>query len=356
MKKNILKGLLGLLVVLILIPVIFIGYLTVKNPVHEDYEVLDIYNNPNLIASHEKTFKATIFNVGYAGLDKDQDFFFDGGKNSRAESYERVVENLEAMTAYLVEDDADFIMIQEYDRKASRSYDTDQFFHVKNVLSHYGSSFAYNYNALWVPMPLLDPMGYAHAGLGTHSRYYASQATRFQLEGQESWPRVLGELDRCIMETFIPLDNGETLVLINLHLSAYDKGGKLRAMQVEHLIRHMNALYEEGYYVVLGGDWNQLLGTKQMQDPDFQESWPEWLVQVPESLTESGFKWAIDESVMTVRDLATPYVPGETFETIIDGFLVSPNVEVVKVIGHDLAYEHTDHNPVSLYFNLIPKE
>lgn len=354
MKKNIIKGALIFLAITLLIPILFIGYLTIRNPKYEDVIELDILNNPEEIARHDETFKATIFNLGYAGLDKDQDFFADGGKNSRGESYERVMDNLESMAKFLKEDNADFMLIQEIDRRASRSYDIEQYIYLNEYFSDYGSSFSYNYNAIWVPVPIFDPMGYANAGLGTYSKYKASQASRYELEGQESWPMILAELDRCIMETYIPLDNGKNLVLINLHLSAYDKGGELRSKQVKHLIRHMNDLYDEGHYVVLGGDWNQLLGTKQLEDPDFIENWPEWLVQAPDTLTETGFNWGIDESVMTVRDLNAPYEEGETFEAIIDGFLVSPNIEIVKVKGHDLGYEYTDHNPVSLYFNLIP--
>ncbi|NBG88843.1 endonuclease/exonuclease/phosphatase family protein [Isachenkonia alkalipeptolytica] len=355
--KSIVLYVLGIsLAIIILVPVIFIGYLTLNNPSHEGKEALMSTSNPEAQAPADKIYRATTFNIGYGGLDRNQDFFFDGGKNSRGESKAVVQKNLEAMTSFLLEQNSDFLMIQEIDRKASRSYDIEQYEYLQNELRGYGSSFAYNYNALWVPLPVFNPMGYANAGLGTFSRYRVSEALRHQLEGQESWPMILAELDRCLLETRIPLDNGESLVLINLHLSAYDKGGELRKQQVEHVIRYMEELYKEGNYVVLGGDWNQLLGTKQLEDPEFKDHWPEWLVQAPDSLTDSGFIWGIDEEVMTVRDLATAYVPGETFETIIDGFLVSPNVEILEVQGHDLGYENTDHNPVSMEFRLKSKE
>ena len=352
MKKRLGYGLAVLLALIILLPVIFIGYLTLNNPTYEAEEEVSISNNPNDVAPVDKTYKTTTFNIGYGGLDQDQDFFFDGGENSRGTSKAVVEQNLAAMASFLVEEEPDFILMQEIDRKASRSYDMEQYQYLQNELADYGASFAYNYNAIWVPLPLMNPMGYANAGLGSFSKYQVSKAVRHQLKGQESWPMILAELDRSLLETVIPLDNGERLVMINLHLSAYDKGGALRKKQVAHVFRYMNALYNQGDYVVLGGDWNQLLGTSQLNDPDFKESWPEWLVQVPDTLTETGFRFGIDESVMTVRDLATSYVPGESFETVIDGFLVSPNIEIIDVLGHDLGFRHTDHNPVSMQFRL----
>lgn len=352
MKKWLIKGLIGALLGALLIVVGFFAILTVFNPKHEPIEALTLTNNAKQIASHTEAFSVMTFNIGYAGLDDTQDFFADGGKRSRAPSQEQVLSNLEAMTAFMSDVSPDFIMVQEIDRKASRSHDVEQYTFIKEGLDGYGSTFAYNYNALWVPVPIFSPMGYANAGLGTFSKYQLSEANRIALNGQESWPMILAELDRCFTENFVPLDNGMSLVLINLHLSAYDKGGLLRAAQAAHVYTHMNALYEAGHYVILGGDWNQLLSDAQLSDPSFLENWPEWLVKIPETLTDSGFVWALDESVMTVRDLATPYEKGVTFETIIDGFLVSPNVEVLNVRGFDLSFKHSDHNPVWLDFKL----
>lgn len=53
-----------------------------------------------------------------------------------------------------------------------------------------------------------------------------------------------------------------------------------------------------------------------------------------------------------MRDDVKKYVEGENFVTIIDGFIVSPNVEIVNVQGKDLKFENSDHNPVSAVFKL----
>lgn len=352
MYKNILLVTAAIVAFMLLSFILFLGVATATNKRHDDIARLDIDNNQKQKLPHDELFSITTFNIGYAGLDKDQDFFADGGKKSRSESYERTMDNLTNMIGFMKQENSDFYLIQEIDTKASRSYKINQYEILKKELAEHGSTFAYNYNSIWVPAPVTRPMGYVDAGMGTFSKYEILEANRYQLRGQESWPMKVFELDRCFVEHIVPLDNGKKLVLVNLHLSAYDKGGKLRSKQVEHLIEYMNAEYQKGNYVVLGGDWNQLLTEAQMEDPTFLENWPDWLVKVPETLTATGFHWAVDPNVMTVRDLATEYIEGETFETIIDGFLVSPNIEVVSVYGHDLGFEYSDHNPVTCILRL----
>ena len=194
-------------------------------------------------------------------------------------------------------------------------------------------------------------MGYAEAGLSTFSKYTVQEAKRFQ-PGMEPWPKRLFDLDRAIVEYKIPVNNGKHVRLVNLHLSAYDEGGKIRKQQVEYLKEYMNKHYENGDYVIMGGDWNQLVSNAQLSDPKFVKERPEWLVELPKDFTDGGFKWAVDPSVMTVRDDVKKYVEGENFVTIIDGFIVSPNVEIVNVQGKDLKFENSDHNPVSAVFKL----
>ncbi|MEW9502896.1 endonuclease/exonuclease/phosphatase family protein [Jeotgalibacillus marinus] len=343
---------------------LFLAYMTITAEIPEDVIKLEVENNSQTVLkqgdeNNNQTvlkqgdeFSTTIFNIGYGGLDKDQDFFMDGGKGSRSSSEEQTLDNLENMQHFLQETDSDFILIQEIDVKSSRSYHTNQVAMFKEGLKDYGSTFANNYNTQWVPVPILNPMGSVNSGLLSFSKYPIEESTRYQLPGREKWPVQLFELDRAILETKIPVDNGKYLRMVNVHLSAYDKGGKIRAQQVIFLKEYMNEHYKNGDYVVLGGDWNQLLSDIQLEDPNFMEEWPDWLVELPEDFTEGGFQWAVDSTVWTVRDNIQPYVAEENFVTIIDGFLVSPNIEIVDVKGYDLGFEHSDHNPVTTILKL----
>lgn len=352
MKRGLLKVIIGILVFLIMIPIIFIGYVSWKNPTHQDVEVVNIENNQEEELALDEEYSVLIFNLGYGGLDKDQEFFMDGGVSSRGESEEQVTSNIQAMIDFLSNENLDFMLLQEVDIRSARSYDINQYELLQNEFQNYGSTFAFNYQAIWVPVPLLNPMGHANSGLVTLSKYTMHQGLRRELRGQESWPVILADLDRSLLETRISVGNGRDLVLVNLHLSAYDEGGLLREQQVEHLLELIEEVYTRNDYVILGGDWNQLLGRMQLNDPDFIEQWPDWLVPIAKSLEDTGYRWGIDESIMTVRDIGAPYEPGETFETVIDGFLVSPNIKIIEVSGHDLGFEHSDHNPVTLRFEL----
>jgi hypothetical protein len=60
----------------------------------------------------------------------------------------------------------------------------------------------------------------------------------------------------------------------------------------------------------------------------------------------------MDEEVASNRCVDRPYNPATTVVQTIDGFLVSPNVEIVAVQGTDLGFENSDHNPVTAVFKL----
>ncbi|MGE7882887.1 endonuclease/exonuclease/phosphatase family protein [Bacillus sp. NPDC094077] len=330
----------------------FLGYMTLTKEQPADVISLKVENNKERVLEQGNEFKVTTFNIGYAGLDKDQDFFMDGGKGSGSSSKEQTEVNLKNMLSFLQSENSDFSLLQEVDIKSLRSFDINEHELLKKGLPDYASSFGKNYDTKWVPVPITSPMGYAEAGLSTFSKYKVQTAKRFQLPGMEPWPKRLFDLDRAIVEYKIPVNNGKNVRLVNLHLSAYDEGGKIRKQQVEYLKKYMNKHYENGDYVIMGGDWNQLVSNAQLSDPKFVKERPEWLVELPKGFTDGGFKWAVDPSVMTVRDDVKKYVEGENFVTIIDGFIVSPNVEIVNVQGKDLKFENSDHNPVSAVFKL----
>lgn len=351
---KIIKSTLAVFLCIVVLIGLFFAYLTLKNPKHDSIEALSIENPKTKKIELSKPITLTTFNIGYGGLGKDADFFADGGKSSRAISQEVVENNLEGIQHFIKQNNADIYLLQEVDVKSSRSFKTNQLELLKALLPQHTSTFAYNYNATWVPVPLFNPMGYANSGLLTFSKYGISNANRHELNGQESWPVILAELDRCFTENIIPVDETRNLYVINLHLSAYDKGGLLREKQIKHVKEYMVSKYKEGHYVILGGDYNQQLNLSQMNESDFIKNWPEWLQTIPKDLVETGFQLGYDPNTTTVRDLKTPYVKGETFEATIDGFLVSPNINIVEIKGHNLGFINSDHNPVSITITLKP--
>jgi len=344
-------------VVLIIPVIVFIGFLAYMSMT--DYKPqgmipLTAENNryKTRMVGVNTPFSILIFNIGYCGLDKNQDFFLDGGTMSRSRSKEQTMTNLEQLASFIESRKSDTILLQEVDLDASRSFGINEYDYIKTRLKGHASTFGVNFKVPWVPVPLMNPMGSVHSGLASFSAFSISSSARYQYPGGEDWPRQVFELDRCFVENRLPVEGGRELVLINSHLSAFDKGGKVRKLQLAFLKTRITGEYKRGNYVIVGGDWNHALPGANPGLFKTTEDWPFWLQKLPDDFTPAGFTWGLDKNVPTVRTNAKPYVKGENFRVVIDGFLVSPNVTIVKVEGHDLDFEHSDHNPVIGVFKL----
>lgn len=327
---------------------ILIGTLTDYKP--EKIEKIEVENVSTLTIDSSRL---TIFdwNIGYGGLGKDMDFFMDGGKKAITDKND-VLKNLEGIKEILIKNEADIYLIQEIDRNSRRSGYVDELDYLKeNVFKNYNIAFAYNYKVLFVPVPYLNPTGKIEAGLATFSKYKIDEALRMALPGEYEWPTRLFQLDRCLILTRMKVKNGKDLVILNIHPSAYDPGGKLREQQLKFIMETAKKEYELGNYVIIGGDWN----SEFFDNLDFKytEEKPESYIKLPDFFKLEGWKWAIDNTVPTNRSLKTKYIPGQSFVTVIDGFYVSPNIEIDYVKNIDLNFEFTDHNPVILKITLV---
>ena len=332
--------------IIILIPITYMATLIIYEYKPKKIEDAIMINASSKELPNE--FSVTTFNLGYCSLDKDNDFFFEGGENSRGISKEKVIANLDGLSDSIKELDSDFYFLQEVDEKGSRSYHVNQLDHVINMFDNYNNSFAYNYRLKYMLFPLKAPMGSAYSGLLMLSKFKIFDSKRYELKGEESFPRRLFFLKRCMVVNTYKTKNNKDLYMINLHLSAYDTNGDIRKQQVKFLIDYINDLYDEQKnYIIVGGDWNHLL-PKEL----YKEDMPLWVSLLPDEFYEDNFRLVYDKSVNTVRSEDTPYKKGLNFETVIDGFLVSPNVETVSVKTVDYEFEYTDHNPVKATFRL----
>ncbi len=284
------------------------------------------------------------WNIGYAGLGKGMDFFMDGGERVRA-SEEETKRYLMGILKFVktAKGKVDVFFFQEVDVDSDRSYHINEYAALKKVLTGYASTFAFNYHVDFVPVPIESPMGKVRSGIAVFSRMMFRDPKRIALPGEYPWPTKIFHLDRCMIVVRIPAPKGKEWVLINTHNSAYDTGD-LRKVQLAFIKKFILREYEKGNYVVIGGDWNAILS----RELSFRskEKPQEFYIPLPKDWTPRGWHWAIDPSVPTNRSLSKPYVPGENFVTIIDGFLLSPNVRLVRVKGINLGFRFSDHNPV----------
>lgn len=145
-----------------------------------------------------------------------------------------------------------------------------------------------------------------------------------------------------------PFPQYKQLVLVNLHLEAYDDGeGKIA--QTKQLREFIEREYEKGNYVIAGGDFNQIFpGGLDAFPNEHPELWSPGILD-NSMLPGEGWQFAYDLETSSCRLLNQPYNPADTKNTqhyVIDGFILSPNVQLESVTCTDLGFENSDHNPV----------
>jgi endonuclease/exonuclease/phosphatase family metal-dependent hydrolase len=203
---------------------------------------------------------------------------------------------------------------------------------------------AINYKVFFVPLPFSKQLGKVHSGLFTLSPHHARQSVRYAFPGNYAWPKGVFMLDRCFLVNRYALHNDKELLVVNTHNSAYDDGS-LRKLQMETLRGFLLDEYRVGNYIVVGGDWNQ---TPAGMMPEFQNAIFDTvdLSYIKEDFLPADWTWLYDPLVPTNRRLDIPYDPDISRTTLIDFFLISPNLEALEVKGIDLDFRFSDHQPV----------
>lgn len=287
------------------------------------------------------------WNLGYAGLGRESEFAPDGGAGYLPPGRELVRKNLEGIARQLRDARVDAFTLQEVTRTSPLNYwapmseeitalfPTAARVHVADLVSRY------------VPYPLR-----LEHGLLTLSKVRIGAAETVALPLETGyWLGFLKKLYALVV-TRIPIAGGSRQwVLVNLHHAAYDTKASTRQEQVAAVLAFAAAEFAKGNAVILAGDWNMLLGTR---------NWPhktearhlEWAQPFPRELLSERWQIVIDPDTPTVRQLDAPYQPGRNFLAIIDGFIVSPNVSVEQVKTTDMGFAFSDHQPVTGTFAL----
>lgn len=345
--KKILKIILWIIFIPILLFVVFLSYISIVDYLPErETDLLPAQQKGQADIVAADTLKMISWNIGYAGLGKESDFFYDGGTSSRP-GREMMEKYMKGIQSFIQNGDSiDFWLIQEIDKKSKRTYKTNQLEAIHQVLPEHKDIFALNYKVPYIPVPLSDPMGNVEAGLMTSSRFMPSRATRVSYPLIASWPDKLFLLDRCFIMTRHPLPNGKDLVVMNTHNTAFIYDADLRSQELKLLREYMLEEYKKGNYVIAGGDWN-------MNPPGYFPGYTynghhfvESQVKMETDFFPQGWQWAYDNSAPTNRKIYQAYVKGENGTTCLDYFLVSPNVELIRSQTIDLDFINSDHNPV----------
>lgn len=295
-------------------------------------------------------FSLMIWNIGYGGLNREMDFFYDGGEKVRPEE-DVVKKNVKGILSLLkTKSSVDFILLQEVDVHSKRSYYTNEYQMIKEMFQGRNSTYGKNYDVFFVPLPVSNPMGKVESGLMTISRFAPLSSMRYSFPGNYAFPTGLFMLDRCFLVNRYNMDNGRQLLVINTHNSAYDDGS-LRLEQMKFLKDFLLEEYQKGNYIVVGGDWNQ-------SPPGFKPGFVKDVMD-NENRTDIPFdylpdwRWVYSNEIPTNRRVTTPYKQGLSLTTVIDFYLISPNIQALSVNNLDVGFEFSDHQPVELKVKLL---
>lgn len=337
--------------VLLSLPIIYVvgvmllAYLTDFQP--PAYQKLPIEGKGENIDKME--FTVMTWNVGYGGNGKEMDFFYDGGTKMRNE--QPIVEKNVSHILATLSDSLDFMLFQEIDIKARRSYQINEVQKVAEKFPNHAYIFAKNYDVKFVPKPYTNPMGNVLGGIATFGKYRPEMADAHAYKNSYKFPDYLFYLDRCFATCYYPLPNGKKLVIINAHNSAYDPGGKMKVAELALLKETLDAEYKQGNYVIVGADWNQYpphyQGVQGFAPKDTLEGGT-----MKDTYPEAGWAHVWDSTTATCRSMQKAYDAKTTPRVIIDYFLVSPNVEKIAVKTIDLQFECSDHQPVVMKVRL----
>lgn len=351
MKKRLwLKIPLCIVAAVLLLLALLVAYLTITEYHPKDRQAAEQLSmgNGNAISA-DKQLTIYTWNIGYAGLDASADFSLDGGSSVNP-APEDVKQNLSAIKAFIASQPADAWLLQEVDVHSAR---TGYINELEAIAEAYPCSYAlaYNYKCSFVPIPL-PPIGKVESGIATlTSGSLTDTPERISLPCPFSWPVSIANLKRCLLVTRLAVEgSSKEVVLLNLHLEAYDDGtGKIA--QTKLLMEILQQEYEKGNYVIAGGDFNQTFPGVLDSYPVVGDVWTPIVLE--EGALPEGFHYAFDGDSPSCRLLNHP-LSEDSQVYVLDGFIVSPNVQVDQLETLELGFANSDHNPVKLQLTLLP--
>lgn len=350
------------LAALILTVIAYVLYVVLQYRRIEDNKKLEIVNDSEKKVRTGEIYVICTYNIGFGAYDKDFSFFMDTGrmigsekvirgKYGKAISREAVLRNTDGAIQIAKSVGADFMLFQEVDTKSDRARKVNQLAAIRDAFPAYTCVFAENFHTAYLLYPLSDPHGKTNAGIVTLTNARVEKSVRRSFPVSSGFAKFF-DLDRCFSVSYLPVENSDKqFVVINQHMSAYDKGGEIRKLQWKMLAEVMTREYEKGNFVLVGGDFNHDIAGSIGFFPTRQQK-PDWVCEMSESDLPKHFSFASALNAPTCRGSEMEYKEGVNYTVVIDGFIVSDNIEIVNVSNIQTDFEFTDHNPAKMSFRL----
>ena len=134
--------------------IVFLLFLTVTRYSPAPVETIEVKGKTGQSILKNDLFTIMSWNIGYAGLGKEMDFFYEGGKRVKPDhdEFQKYLHGI--LETIRSNDTLDFILIQEADIHSKRSYYTDESLELAKILKDHCFAFAKNYDCRYVPIPL----------------------------------------------------------------------------------------------------------------------------------------------------------------------------------------------------------
>lgn len=242
-----------ILVILIIVSLFFaVFFFWGSSPNFEEWEYSRILTYPadSLVAPGD-TFTVVTYNIGYlSGMNNNRAIDPDHMANAR---------NLNIVRECIYKYNPTFIGFQEIDISSRRSFFYNQLDSLAaNPGLHGYGALAINWDKKYVPYPywpLKVHFGRILSGQALLSQFPVTLNKRIVLPKPESNPFYYNPfyLDRLIQISEVELDKDQSIVIMNVHLEAFDR--KTREIQAKILAEQV-LKYVDRYPLLLIGDFN----------------------------------------------------------------------------------------------------
>ncbi len=245
--KRLFKALIRIIILFLVLTVGFFFWGSSIVYPEKEYNLI-INNNVENAQANDSILSILTYNIGYlSGMTNNLPI---------AKPKSLFDNNLEQVKSVLKSLNIDILAFQEIDFASSRSYDVNQQLEIAKL----GYPFigqTVNWDKRYLPFPewpISMQFGRVYSGQSVLSKFPIKKQDRLVLEAVEDDPfyRTAFYLDRLAQVDKIDI-NGKILVVINVHLEAFDK--PTRTIQIKRVLKLYNT-YKDNYPTLLVGDFN----------------------------------------------------------------------------------------------------
>jgi endonuclease/exonuclease/phosphatase family metal-dependent hydrolase len=323
--KRFLNFLFRFLLLIIVAFVIFFFWASSSTLDKSEYAKLIEADN-HTIPENDSTFSIVTYNIGY----------LSGMTNNLAvESPKKLFnDNLDKVISEVKKVNPDIMAFQEIDFDASRSYNINQEEEISKLGFNYRAQ-TINWDERYLPFPywpISMHYGKVVSGQSIISKYPLKEQQRIVLQRVADAPfhRDAFYLERLAQVVKVVL-NGKEVVLINIHLEAFDK--QTRVNQFEEVLAIFNT-YKNDYPTILLGDFNS-----RARDKD--------------AIIQKMFAMkAIGNAGFDMNNLGNTFDTKDPFERIDYIFYTKNTIEYISGKVLNEFGQASDHLPVEMQFKL----